>query len=127
MREARLPRAVLARVLCLDAARAMTSPELPIAMMRLGADQMRAQILADPVLVRRHGFSVSERAGLTCFASTGIEAGVFNHVSGYGTYAPATQGGIDAVLRHYERLGRKAAFEVLTGFVSRVDRALLER
>jgi len=101
--------------------------DVAIAMMRLGADSMRAQMLSDPSLARRHGFSVVSRGRLTCFASTEIGEGVFNHVSGYGTYAPATQRGIDAVLRHYDELGRKAAFEVLVPFVSRADRALLAR
>src|SRR5438067_12347972 len=103
----------------------MSPRERAIAMMRLGADSMRAQMLADPGLVRRHGFSVVSRGGLTCFSSTKIGAGVFNHVSGYGSYASATQRGIDAVLRHYDRLGRKPAFEVLVPLVSRADRAPL--
>ena len=105
----------------------MSSRDLAVAMVRLSSDTMRAHMLADPILVRRHGFSVTRRAGLVCFASTGIGAGVFNHVSGYGSFAPATQRGIDAVLRHYDRLGRAAAFEVLAPLVSRGDRALLAR
>lgn len=105
----------------------MTTRELAVAMMRVGSETLRLLVLADPALVRRHGFSVATRDGLTCFASTALDAGVFNHVSGYGTYAPATQRGIDAVLRHYDALGRDAAFEVLMPFVSRSDLALLER
>ena len=105
----------------------MTARDVAIAMMQLGSDSMRAHILADPALVRRNGFTVIHRAGLTCFASTSIAAGVFNHVSGYGTYASATQRGIDAVLRHYDALDRKFGIEVLVPLVSRADRALLER
>ena len=96
-------------------------------MMRLGADSMRAHMLAVPALVRRHGFSVVTRGGMLCFASTEIAQGVFNHVSGYATFLPATQRSIDAVLRHYDRLGCIARFEVLVPVVSRSDRALLTR
>lgn len=105
----------------------MNKRGLAIAMMRLGSDSMRLHMLADPALVRRHGFNVVTRGGLTCFASTVIDAGVFNHVSGYGTYATPTQRGIDAVLRHYDALGRTVGIEVLVPFVSRADRALLVR
>jgi ribosomal protein S18 acetylase RimI-like enzyme len=105
----------------------VASRDLGVAMMRLGADTMRAHMLAEPPLKRRHGFSVVTRGGMFCFASTEIAAGVFNHVSGYGTFAPATQRGINAVLRHYDRLGCVARFELLAPVVSRGDRALLVR
>ncbi len=105
----------------------MSERELAVAMMKLGADSMRAHMLAEPALIRRHGFSVVTRGGMRCFASTKIAEGVFNHVSGYATFSRATQRGIDAVLRHYDRLGCVARFEVLTPVVSRGDRALLER
>jgi hypothetical protein len=96
-------------------------------MMRLGADSMAGHMLADRRLVRRHGFSVATRGGLLCFASTGFDLGVFNHASGYGTFGPATQRGVDAVIRHYDGLGRPARVEVLVPTVSRSDRALLLR
>jgi ribosomal protein S18 acetylase RimI-like enzyme len=105
----------------------VASRDLGVAMMRLGADSMRAHMLAEPALIRRHGFSVVTRGGMLCFASTKIAEGVFNHVSGYATFSPATQRGIDAVLRHYDRLGCVARFEVLTPVVARADRALLAR
>jgi ribosomal protein S18 acetylase RimI-like enzyme len=105
----------------------MASRDLGVAMMRLGADSMWAHMLAVPALVRRHGFSVATRGHMVCFASTKIAEGVFNHVSGYGTFAPATQRGIDAVLRHYDGLGGVVRFEVLVPVVSRADRALLKR
>src|SRR5260221_4717838 len=95
--------------------------------MRLGADWMRAHMLAEPALIRLQGFSVVTGGGMRCFASTKIAEGVFNHVTGYATFSPATQRGIDAVLRHYDRLGCVARFEVLMPVVSRGDRALLER
>jgi len=105
----------------------MSPRDLGVAMMRLAADTMRAHMLAEPSLTRRHGFSVVTRGGMVCFASTEIADGVFNHVSGYGTFAPASQRAIDAVLRHYDERGRVARFEVLVPQVSRVDRALLAR
>ena len=105
----------------------MASRDFGVAMMRLGADSMWAHMLAVPALARRHGFSVATRGHMVCFASTQIAADVFNHVSGYGTFAPATQRGIDAVLRHYDALGRAVLFEVLAPVVSARDRALLRR
>ena len=96
-------------------------------MMRLAADAMRAHMLGDPVLTRRLGFAVVRRGGLVCVSSAKLDVEVFNHVSGYGTFAPATQRGIDAVLRHYTALGRPARIEVALPGVSRAHRALLER
>src|SRR2546421_235994 len=109
----------------MDAAGVVSPRELAVAMMRLGADTMRAQMLADPSLARRHGFSVVSRGRLTCFASREIGAGVFNHVSGYGTYASATQGfgGDGPIANVFERAwtiqlrkGRRA-----TAFIGRLN------
>ena len=108
-------------------ARVVDSREIAVAMMRLGAEVLRALMLGDAANVRRLGLAVASRGGLWCYTSTRLDAGVFNHVSGYGTFAPATQRSIDAALRHFERVRRKPAFEVLVPTVSRADRALLER
>ena len=97
------------------------------AMAHLGAESLAAHVLGDPVLTRRHGFAVARRAGLWCFTSRRFDLELFNHVSGYGTFADASQRGIDAVLPHYDRAGRVAAIEVLVPAVARADRALLER
>jgi hypothetical protein len=105
----------------------LTSPDVAVAMMRLGAESMRDHMLGDPLLTPRNGFSVVRRGGLWCFASTKLPLEVFNHVSGYGTFVTPTQRAIDAVLRHYDGLGRDVAIEMLTPFVSQSDRALLER
>ncbi|HYK97673.1 MAG TPA: GNAT family N-acetyltransferase [Candidatus Acidoferrales bacterium] len=106
----------------------MTTRDIGVAMVRLGAETLRALMLSDARLVSRYGFSVARRAGLACFASTTIRAGVFNHVSGYGTFAEASQSAIDAVIRHYASRERPTAFfEVLVPAVTRSDRALLER
>ena len=51
----------------MGAAGVVSPRELAVAMMRLGADSMRAQMLADASLARRHGFSVVSRERLTCF------------------------------------------------------------
>src|SRR3954470_4559179 len=104
-----------------------TSREIGSLMMRLGAHQMTAAMLADPALVRRHGFTVVRRGGMFCYSSAKLGAGVFNHVSGYGTFAPASQRGLDAVIRHYDDLGDATNIEVLVPAVSRADRALLVR
>jgi hypothetical protein len=104
----------------------MSARALAIAMMQLGARSLREHVLGDPVLERRHAFAVTRRGGLWCFSSR-LQAEVFNHVSGYGTFGPASQGAIDAVLRHYESIGGTARFEVLRPLVSRSDVRLLER
>jgi ribosomal protein S18 acetylase RimI-like enzyme len=105
----------------------MKSREIASAMASLGADSLAAHMLADPVLIKRYGFAVVRRRGMRCYSSTRLEAGVFNHVSGYGTFAAASQRAIDTVLRYYESLGGQASFEVMLPAVSRADRALLER
>jgi GNAT superfamily N-acetyltransferase len=87
--------------------------EIAAAMARLGAEQMRAAMIGDPILTPSLGMRVVRRAGLYCFSSTEIEEGVFNHVSGYGSFGEASQRSIDAVLRHYERVGSVARFEVI--------------
>jgi hypothetical protein len=103
----------------------LTSREIAILMARLGAESLRAHMLADPTLARRYGFVVTRRGGLLCYSSTTFGAGVFNHVSGYGTFAPATQRSIDAVLRYYDELGEPANVEVMLPTVTPSARALL--
>lgn len=105
----------------------MTTREIAAAMMKLGAESMRDHMLGDPVLTPRLGFEMKRVRGLWCFSSRALEEEVFNHVSGYGTYARATEGAIDGVLRHYERVGQPARIEVLLPAVTRGDRALLAR
>ncbi|HEU5287120.1 MAG TPA: GNAT family N-acetyltransferase, partial [Candidatus Limnocylindria bacterium] len=83
--------------------------------------------LGDPVLTPRLGLSVVRRAGLVLVSSVKLDAPVFNHTSGYGTFAAPTQRGVDAVLRHDAAIGRRARIEVAIPGVSRSDRALLER
>ena len=105
----------------------MSIRDVGVAMVLLGAESLRDHMLGDPILTPRHGFRVARREGLWCFSSTKLDAGVFNHVSGYGTFGEASQRAIDTVIRHYASVGRRVAFEVLTPVVSRSDRALLER
>ena len=105
----------------------VTSREIAVAMMRLGAVSLRDHMLGDPLLTPRLGFRVSRVRGLWCFSSRKLDDEVFNHVSGYGTFAPASQAAIDAMLRHYERVGGPARIEVILPVVTRSDRALLER
>ena len=93
----------------------------------LGAEQMRAAMIGDPALTPSLGLRAVRRAGLFCFSSTRIDEGVFNHVSGYGTFATASQRAIDAVLRHYDRVGSVVRFEVIVPATRRSDLKLLER
>lgn len=105
----------------------MNAREIASAMAQLGAESLAAHMLGDPVLTPRHGFAVARRAGLWCLSSRAYDLELFNHVSGYGTFAPATQRGIDGVLRLYDRLERVPRIEVLVPAVTRADRALLVR
>jgi ribosomal protein S18 acetylase RimI-like enzyme len=93
----------------------------------LGAEQMRAAMLGDPTLTPSLGLRAVRRAGLFCFSSIKIDEGVFNHVSGFGTFAPASQRAIDAVLRHYDRVGSVARFEVIVPTTGAAALRLLER
>ncbi len=105
----------------------MTAGPLVAAMALLGAEQMRAAMIGDPVLTPGLGLRAARIAGLYCFSSTEIAEGVFNHVSGYGSFAPASQRTIDAALRHYDRVGSVARFEVIVPALASADRRLLER
>jgi hypothetical protein len=105
----------------------LTSREIATLMARLGAESLRAHMLGDPLLTKRYGFVVARRGGLWCYSSTKLDAGVFNHVSGYGTFGPATQRSIDAVLRYYDELGEPANVEVMLPAVTPSARALLKR
>ena len=96
-------------------------------MMRLGAESLRAHMLADDLLIRRHGFAVVRRGGLWCFSSDKLGAGVFNHVSGFATFGPATDRAVDAAVRHYSAKDEDTNVEVLLPAVSRAQRALLKR
>lgn len=80
----------------------------------------------DRVLTRRHGFSVARRAGLVCLTSTKLSGPLFNHVTGYGTFAEASQRAIDAVLRHYARIDLPARIEVLHPAVRASEVGLLK-
>ena len=105
----------------------MTSREVAVAMMHLGAVSLRDLVLGDAVLTPRLGFRVARVRGLWCFSSRKLDDEVFNHVSGYGTFGPASQATVDAMLRHYERVEQPARVEILVPFVTRSDRAVLER
>ncbi|TMB90876.1 MAG: hypothetical protein E6J38_14040 [Chloroflexi bacterium] len=94
----------------------MDSREIAVAMMRLGAESLRDLMLADRLLARRLGHTVVSRGGLWCYSSRTLDVGVFNHVSGYGTFGPATQASIDAVRRYYAHFEETPNFEVLVPF-----------
>lgn len=83
-------------------------------------------MIGDVVLTRRHGFSVARRGGLVCLTSTKLSGPLFNHVTGYGTFAQASQSAIDAVLRHYSRIETPARIEVLHPAVRGADVRLLK-
>lgn len=105
----------------------MERSEIAAAMALLGAEQMRAAMTGDPILTPSLGIRIVRRANLYCFSSTKIEEGVFNHVSGYGSFGEASQRSIDAVLRHYERVGSVARFEVIVPGLSSAALRLLRR
>lgn len=105
----------------------MTTRDIGVAMVLLGAESLRDHMLGDPILTPRHGFRAVRRGGLWLFSSTKLDAGVFNHVSGYGTFADASQRAIDTIVRHYASVERPAQVEVLVPVVSRGHRTLLER
>lgn len=83
-------------------------------------------MMSGPVTRRRHGFSVARRRGLVCLTSTKLSGPLFNHVTGYGTFAEASQAAIDAVIRHYARIETPARIEVLQPAVREADVRLLK-
>jgi hypothetical protein len=115
------------RLVAGDPSGVVTSRDIAAAMAHLGAESLRDHVLGDPRLTPKHGFALARRGGLWCFSSRGFEIELFNHVSGYGTFAPASQRAIDAVLRHYDALERSVRVEVFLPVVTRADRALLAR
>lgn len=90
------------------------------------ATSMTSHMLGDAALERRHGFSVVRRGGLVCLTSTKLPGPLFNHVTGYGTFAEASQRAIDAVVRHYERINVPARIEVVHPAVRDADLRLLK-
>jgi len=91
------------------------------------AVSMERHMLGDPVLTKRLGLAVSRRRGLVCLSSTKLSGPLFNHVTGYGTFAAASPVAIDSVIRHYERIGVPARIEVMHPAVPASDVRLLER
>ena len=91
------------------------------------AVSMERHMLGDPLLTRRLGFAVSRRRGLVCLSSTKLAGPLFNHVTGYGTFADASPVAIESVIRHYQRVGEPARIEVLHPAVRASDVRLLER
>jgi hypothetical protein len=65
---------------------------------------MERHMLGDPVLTKRLGLAVARRRGLVCLSSTQLSGPLFNHVTGYGTFAVASPVAIDSVIRHYEHI-----------------------
>jgi len=84
-------------------------------------------MLGDPVLMTRLGLAVSRRRGLVCLSSTRLSGPLFNHVTGYGTFADASPDAVDSVIRHYEHIGVPARIEVMHPVVRASDIRLLER
>jgi ribosomal protein S18 acetylase RimI-like enzyme len=91
------------------------------------AVSMERHMIGDPVLTKRLGLGVSRRAGLVCLSSTKLPGPLFNHVTGYGTFAEASPRTVDAVIRHYERVGVPARIEVMHPAVRAGDVRLLEK
>lgn len=84
-------------------------------------------MIGDPVLTRGLGFAVSRRSGLVCLSSTKLSGPLFNHVTGYGTFADASQSAVDAVVRHYARIEVPPRIEVLHPAVGAEDVRLLKK
>lgn len=84
-------------------------------------------MLGDPVLTKRLGLAVSRRRGLVCLSSTKLTGPLFNHVTGYGTFASASPDAIDSVIRHYEHIGVPARIEVMHPAVRASDVRLLKQ
>jgi ribosomal protein S18 acetylase RimI-like enzyme len=91
------------------------------------AASMERHMIGDPMLTRRLGFAVTRRSGLVCLSSTTLAGPLFNHVTGYGTFAAATQRAIDAVVRHYAAIEVPSRIEVLHPAVRASEVHLLKK
>ena len=100
---------------------------LAAAIDRSAALAMRLHMIGDRRTERRHGLAVRRRAGLVCLSSTEMPDDLFTRALGFGTFAPAGQGQIDAAIRHYTALGLPTRFEVMHGGVAPAALRLLAR
>jgi hypothetical protein len=105
----------------------MERSALAAAIDRSAALAMRLHMIGDDRTGRRHGLAVARRAGLVCLSSTEMSDELFTRALGYGTFAPASQGQIDAAIRHYTGLGLPTRFELMHGAVPLAAVRLLAR
>lgn len=104
----------------------MNAEAIARAIVRSEAVSFPLFMLGDRGIERRLGLAVARVAGLVCLSSREMPGALFTRALGYGTLVAPTQRAIDAVVRHYERLGLPARVE-LPSSASRSAIRLLER
>jgi len=88
---------------------------------------MSALLVGSPALARRHGNAVARRGGVVCSSSRAFPMPLLHRAIGFGTLAPADRATLDAIVRHYARLGLPARVELAEGTAPASAVRLLER
>ena len=81
----------------------------------------------DPALNRRYGIGSARREGVLCTSCSAFPTPLFHRAIGFGTLVAASRAALDAILRHYARLGAPARVEVPDEIAPAAARRLLER
>ncbi len=80
-----------------------------------------------PAVSRRYGFAAVVRAGVLCASCRATPISLVHRAIGFGTLAPPTRSVLDAIVRHYARLGLPARVELAEGIAPSAAERLLER
>lgn len=78
-------------------------------------------------IARRYGNAVARRRGVVCLSSRAFPIPLLHRAIGLGTLVPADRATLDAVIRHYAKLGLPARVELAEGVVPASATRLLER
>jgi len=88
---------------------------------------MSALLVGRPAIARRYGNAVARRGGVVCLSSRAFPMPLLHRAIGFGTLAAADRPTLDAVIRHYARLGLPARVDLAEGVASASAIRLLER
>ncbi len=88
---------------------------------------LSAFLVGSPAIARRYGNAVAKRRGVVCLSSRAFPTALLHRAIGFGTLAAADRATLEAVIRHYARLGLPARVELAEGVAPASAIRLLER
>lgn len=88
---------------------------------------LAAFLVTNDAIARRYGNGVARRRGVACLSSRSFPIALVHRAVGFGTLGGGDRATLDAVVRHYARLGLPARIEVAEGVVPASAVRLLER